>query len=85
MENPNSQKLLFHPLISSSTQNTEEIISRQKIKLLTYNFFLRPPPIKTNSDDYKEERLNDFFDYLPDYDIICFQEIFGAFHDRKKK
>ena len=85
MENQNSQKLLFHPLISSSTQNREEILSRQRIKLLTYNFFLRPPPIKTNSDDYKEERLIDFFEYLPDYDIICFQEIFGAFHDRKKK
>ncbi len=85
MENQNSQKLLFHPLITSSIQNSEEILSRQKIKLLTYNFFLRPPPIKTNSDDYKEERLIDFFEYLPDYDIICFQEIFGAFHDRKKK
>ncbi len=85
MENQNSQKLLFHPLITSSIQNSEEILSRQKIKLLTYNFFLRPPPIKTNSDDYKEERLIDFLDYLPDFDIICFQEMFGAFHDRKKK
>ncbi len=85
MENQNSQKLLFHPLITSSIQNSEEILSRQKIKLLTYNFFLRPPPIKTNSDDYKEERLIDFLDYLPDFDIICFQEMFGTFHDRKKK
>lgn len=25
----------------------------KKIKLLTYNIFLRPPPIKTNEDDYK--------------------------------
>ena len=85
MENPNYKKLLFHPLITSSNQNENEIINRKKIKLLTYNFFLRPPPIKTNEDDYKEERLQDFFQYLPDFDIICFQEVFGSFHDRKKK
>ncbi|EGR30881.1 hypothetical protein IMG5_121790 [Ichthyophthirius multifiliis] len=28
-----------------------------KIKVLTYNIFIRPPPIKTNEDDFKDERL----------------------------
>jgi hypothetical protein len=34
--------------------------SAKTIKLLTFNLFLRPPPIKTNDDDFKNERLNDF-------------------------
>ena len=56
------------------------------IKILSYNFFARPPPINTNGhDDYKNERLNDFIELLPDFDIICFQEIFTTFNDRKHK
>lgn len=27
--------------------------TNKNIKLLTYNVFLRPPPIKTNDDDFK--------------------------------
>ena len=69
-------------------ENLEEINDNKRnkvIKILTYNFFLRPPPIKTNKDDYKEERLKDFFLLLNNYSIICFQEIFGAIHNRKHK
>ena len=68
-------------LINSNNQTNKS----HKIKLLTYNFFLRPPPIKTNEDDYKDERLNDFKDYMKDFDIICMQEVFGSFSGRKKK
>jgi hypothetical protein len=31
-----------------------------KIRLLTYNIFLRPPPVHTNGCDYKEARLKIF-------------------------
>ena len=75
-------------------QNEEEDLSKEpdknkpnnfNLKVLTYNFFLRPPPIKTNEDDYKEERLNDFYPFLKQFDIICMQEVFGAVHNRKNK
>lgn len=55
----------------------------EKIKLLTYNVFLRPPPIKTNEDDFKNERLNDIFDRIGHYDIVCFQEMFQTATFRK--
>lgn len=83
-----SSKMMFHRLCSDSSlpeMNQDQILPRTNVKLLTYNFFLRPPPIKTNEDDYKEERLNDFVSFFPDFDIICFQEMFGSFHNRKHK
>jgi hypothetical protein len=33
-----------------------------KVKILTYNFYLRPPPVKENEDDYKNERMMVFLD-----------------------
>lgn len=82
-----NSNLLFHPLIKGnlSEMGMYQIINRQGIKLLTYNFFLRPPPVKTNKDDYKEERLNDFKDRFKDFDIICLQEMYGLFNIRKEK
>lgn len=82
-----SNTLQFHRLSSYDINNSEQanVLPRDTIKLLTYNFFLRPPPIKNNKDDYKEERLNDFKEVLSDFDIICFQELFGSFHNRKHK
>ena len=57
-----SSKMMFHRLCSDSSlpeMNQDQMLPRTNVKLLTYNFFLRPPPIKTNEDDYKEERLKD--------------------------
>lgn len=59
------------------------LLKRQNIKILTYNIFLRPPPIKNNEDDYKDERAEDICKILNNFDIICFQECFGAFNNRK--
>ena len=58
---------------------------RNTVKILTYNFFSRPPPVNTNGTDYKNERLKDFLELLPNFDIICFQEIFTTFNDRKHR
>jgi hypothetical protein len=33
-----------------------------KVRVLTYNIYLRPPPIKENEDDYKNERMNVFLE-----------------------
>lgn len=59
--------------------------SKTSIRLLTYNFFCRPPPINTNISDYKDSRLRDFTEQLPNFDIICFQELFTTLNDRKHK
>ena len=33
--------------------------------------YMRPPPVKTNESDYKEDRLAEFVKQLDDFDIIC--------------
>jgi len=63
--------------------NTNKLGDRNSIRLLTYNIFLRPPPIKNNEDDYKNERLEDFCKVINDFDIICLQEMFGTYNSRK--
>lgn len=56
-----------------------------KIRILTYNFFIRPPGVHNTGDDYKDERIEIFKNYLKDYDIICFQELFNIGHRRPEK
>ena len=79
--------LIFHPLMEMKFENikNEKIINRKTIKFLTYNIFLRPPPVKNNDNDYKDERLNDFIKIMENFDIICLQEMFGTFTSRKQK
>lgn len=60
-----------------------KLLEREDIKLLTYNLFLRPPLVKNNENDWKEERLDDFLKLLHNFDIICLQEVFGACNSRK--
>lgn len=64
--------------------SNERILTRKNIKLLTYNIFLRPPPVKNNENDWKDERLEDFCKLLHNFDIICLQEMFGMFNSRKQ-
>jgi len=56
-----------------------------KIKILTYNIFLRPPPVKNNADDYKNERCKIFLKHIDNFDIICLQEVFGFLNRRQHK
>ena len=69
--------------INSKNNLNEELLYRNSVRLLSYNFFLRPPPVNNNGSDYKNERLKDFIEFLPEFDIICFQEIFTTLTDRK--
>ncbi|CAO3647916.1 unnamed protein product [Cunninghamella echinulata] len=60
------------------------LLPGQQVDILTLNIFMRPPLIKNNEDDYKDERLDYIIQYiLPKYDIIAFQESF-AFATRRK-
>lgn len=53
------------------------------IRLLTYNTFLRPYGIKTNEDDFKQERLEDMVSAFKEFDILCLQELFDTFSHRQ--
>jgi len=65
-------------------QNEHSDQSFIELKLLSYNIFIRPPPINTGND-YKTARLKLFKEHLKKYDIINFQEMFGTFSNRRKK
>jgi hypothetical protein len=76
----------YHPLQDLDFQYVKELnfVNRSTIRLLSYNVFLRPPPVKNNEDDYKNERLADIIHRLDEYDIVCLQEMFGSFSLRKQ-
>ncbi|KAK4511799.1 uncharacterized protein ATC70_003798 [Mucor velutinosus] len=47
-------------------------------RLLTFNMFMRPPGVKNNENDYKNERLDYIINHvLPLHDIITIQEAFA--------
>ena len=74
------------PTINHSKKfSNEPLLLRSSVHLLSYNFFSRPPPVNTNGTDYKDARLKDFLEYLHDFDIICFQEVFTTLNDRKHR
>lgn len=54
-----------------------------RIKVLTFNFFLRPPGINNIKSDRKTERLKLLKSYIKNYDVVCLQEVFGCFSFRK--
>jgi hypothetical protein len=80
-------EMFFHPLMEINYNNVieEKILPRQTVKILTYNIFLRPPPVKNNENDWKDERMADFIKLLDCFDIICLQEMFGSFNNRKQE
>ena len=57
----------------------EPLLLPNSVHLLTYNFFSRPPPIHTNGTDYKDARLKDFLEFMPDFDIICPPSFFSKY------
>ena len=65
-------------------QEVDASCGRRPVRLLTYNIFCRPPFVKNNEDDYKNERLELFLQEIENYDIIALQEIFELFNTRPK-
>jgi endonuclease/exonuclease/phosphatase family metal-dependent hydrolase len=86
LDNPNC--LYYHKLCNINegeiNNDQERILDRVNIRLLTYNIFLRPPPIRNNDNDWKDERLEEFCKLISNYDIICLQEMFGLLNSRKQ-
>lgn len=61
---------------SSQHKSTASHTQQKIMRLLTLNTFERPPPIKTNQDDFKEERFEDILKQLDSFDLVCLQEMF---------
>jgi len=54
------------------------------VRLLSYNICVRPPGVSGSSgDDLKDERLKLLLPELASFDIICFQELFDAYSNRR--
>lgn len=69
-----------------SLPNTFPSPKISKVRFLTLNLYLRPPPIHENESDYKELRTQYFIEHiLPNYDIVCLQEVFDLFNSRKER
>ena len=54
-----------------------------QLKILTYNIFQLPYLIKTNKNDYKQQRLDGIIKIISEFDIICIQESFDVFSHRQ--
>lgn len=85
-----SLKFMYHPLNLPAGFNKSETtlqdctLKRNNVKILSYNLYMRPPPVKTNDCDHKDARLEEFVrHHLDDYDIICNQEVFSTLNSRK--
>lgn len=56
------------------------------LRLLSYNFWLRPPGISDREGDWKDERIQQFLEHhIHEYDVLCFQEFFGSFSARRSR
>jgi len=54
------------------------------VKILSYNIFLRPPFVRNNANDFKNERLREFINRMDEFDIISLQEIFWLANSRQR-
>jgi hypothetical protein len=73
---------ISHPLYPLHGVNNTA--SRSHINIAAYNIFLRPPMVKNNESDHKDARLKEFIKQLPEFDIVCLQEMFGFLNKRKQ-
>ena len=78
----NLKSHIFHNYELNDIINLKNNIQDKKIKIMSFNFFLK---CFFDCDNYynfdcKQERFNYFINnYLDNYDIICFQEVYGTF------
>jgi endonuclease/exonuclease/phosphatase family metal-dependent hydrolase len=54
-----------------------------RVRMLSYNLFLRPPFIHNNTSDFKNERLFEFIKRIDDYDVLFLQEVFSLCNNRQ--
>ncbi|KAJ1871216.1 hypothetical protein H4R22_004055 [Coemansia sp. RSA 1290] len=61
-------------------------LSTSKLRILTQNIFERPPLIKNNKSDWKDARLDYLIEHiLPNYDVVCLQEMFEFASSRRSR
>ena len=67
--------------------NQNQSSRRFNLRILTYNVFMRPPGIHNKGcDDHKNSRQKEISQkVVPNYDIICFQELFTKFNHRRQR
>ena len=69
----------------AAATTTKQTRPKTTYHLLTYNIFIRPPGIKTNLNDYQQERLDQFIEEkLPHFDLVCLQEMFAFGSHRRQ-
>jgi len=73
-------KTRFHTYLEETNKS---VSSTGKVNILSYNIFIRPPFVNNNGNDYKDERLEEFLKYAQNYDIICLQEMFNVYSNRR--
>lgn len=66
--------------IASSMSRFDKVTDKP-VKLLTYNIFMRP--IVGDSTDLKNQRIPYIKGAIIDFDIVCFQELFSNFNNRR--
>jgi sphingomyelin phosphodiesterase len=47
-----------------------------KLRVMSYNIFLRPPFVNNNGNDFKNERFREFLKEIDQFDVIALQELF---------
>ncbi|KAJ2771594.1 hypothetical protein IWQ56_001720 [Coemansia nantahalensis] len=57
-----------------------------RLRVLTQNMYMRPPLVHSNKGDWKDARLDFFIDrILPNYDVVCLQEMFEYASSRRSR
>ena len=63
---------------SSGKNSPPEPLFRDRLRLMSYNIFMRPNNPVAATDEYQDVRAQMFLDHvLPNYDIVCLQEMFS--------
>jgi hypothetical protein len=75
--------IYFSPA-SLPSPSVPDKVANDTAKFLTLNIFMRPPGVKNNWSDFKDDRTDFIIRHvLPHYDVVSFQESFG-FGSRRK-
>lgn len=63
----------------NNNKNSKSFSSRHRLKVLSWNVFLRSFGLNDAGGDFKHERVIEIIKHFKQYDIILAQELFGTF------
>lgn len=80
----------YNPFTLQFTDSTQAVSSpiprilrnKSKIKLFSFNAYLRPPPISHCHSDCKEQRAYILSEIIPHFDIVLLQEMYSCLNSR---